>query len=98
MFTKHKTKRRVRTEQFRCSVFVKTNNKVCHTVEVFSRYAHNLHDFLFLIHYNMEKELGRKILWTEIEVKKIELFESGSWRMVIPNEDNIANIKRRNPR
>ncbi|RJQ27786.1 hypothetical protein C4565_04855 [Candidatus Parcubacteria bacterium] len=98
MFTKNRAKKRVRTEQFRCTVFVSTNNKVCHTVDVFSRYAHNLHDFLFLIHYNMEKELGRKILWTDISVKKIELLELGSWKTVIPNEDNIANIKMKNPR
>jgi hypothetical protein len=46
----------------------------------------------------MEKELGRKILWTDISVKKIELLELGSWKTVIPNEDNIANIKMKNPR
>jgi len=97
MFPQKGTKKRLRTKQFRCEVSVLANKKVCHTVNVFSRYAHNLQDFLFLIHYNMEKELNRKLLWTDIFAKKIELFEFGSWNVVVPNEEDIASIKIRKP-
>lgn len=92
-----RTKKRIRTKQFRCEVSVLANKKVCHTVNIFSRYAYNLHDFLFLIHYNMEKELNRKILWSDIFAKNIELLESDSWNIVVPNEDNLASIKIKKP-
>ncbi len=97
MFFQNRIKKQLRTKQFRCKVSVLANKKVCHTVNVFSRYARNLHDFLFLVHYNMEKELGRKILWADVFVKNIEFLKSDSWVVVMAGEKDIAHIKY-NPR
>ncbi|TSC52783.1 MAG: hypothetical protein LiPW41_153 [Parcubacteria group bacterium LiPW_41] len=100
MFSQNRfKKKRVRTLQFRCErISVLSNNKVCHTIENFTRFASNLHDFLFLIHYNMEKELNRKLLWSAITAKNIEILEFSSWKTIYSNEENIGSIKSKTPR
>jgi len=79
---------------------VLSNGKVCDSLkdfQNFSRPAHNLHDFLFLIHWNVEKNKRLKIFWKDILVKKIERLDGNEWKLIYSNEEDIGSIKLKTP-
>lgn len=92
-------KKHIRAVEFRCEmVSVLANNKACHVVKNFIRFANDLNDFLFLVHYNMEKELKRKILWKDIIVKNIETHRNDAWEKCLYGEHSLPEIKFKAPR
>lgn len=92
-------KKHIRTTEFRCEmVSVLADNKTCHAAKNFIRFANNLNDFLFLIHYNMEKELKKKILWKDIIIKNIETHYNDVWEKCLYGEHSLSEIKFRTPR
>jgi len=93
-----KSKLGTRIIKFRCdNVFVFANGKVCHTVRDFYRFAHNVNDFLFLIHRNIEETLKKKVLWKDIIVKNIETCENGAWKKFLYGEHSLSEIKYKTP-